>query len=167
MLAQVASPEALRELPEQDEGLQERLNAWIGEAQAGCALAAGCHRALDGSQCVLAEDAVMAQALDFEHSPIGRKPDLPQLGQIVQALANPEVVGVVDGCLGAQGPVFLVVLLDARVLVIDVQGWGHAMGDHPGAEPPLPTARYSAIEDQLHLLGAAEIEVLADHLLEE
>jgi hypothetical protein len=31
MLAQIGGPEALRELPEQDEGLEERLDAWIGK----------------------------------------------------------------------------------------------------------------------------------------
>src|SRR4029077_1625850 len=34
MPAQIGCPEALRKLPEQDEGMQERLNAWVGEAQA-------------------------------------------------------------------------------------------------------------------------------------
>jgi hypothetical protein len=36
MLAQIGGPEALRELPEQDEGLEERLDAWIGKTQASC-----------------------------------------------------------------------------------------------------------------------------------
>jgi hypothetical protein len=33
MPAQISSPEALRELPKQDEGVQERLHARIGKAQ--------------------------------------------------------------------------------------------------------------------------------------
>ena len=34
MLAQVSGPEALRELPEQDESLEQRLNTWVGKTQA-------------------------------------------------------------------------------------------------------------------------------------
>ena len=34
MPAQVGDAEALCELPEQDEGVQEQVNAWIGKAQA-------------------------------------------------------------------------------------------------------------------------------------
>ena len=59
------------------------------------------------------------------------------------------------------------VLFDARVLVIDVQGWGDIVRDHPGAEAGFRIARDPAIEDEFDLLGAAEIKVLADHLLEE
>src|SRR5215471_15626394 len=167
MLAQVGSPEALWELPEQDESLEERLNAWVGKTQAGGALTAGCDRPVDGLQGIFAEDAVVAQPLDLDEPLIGRKPDRTQLRKIVQAFANPEVVSVVDGRLGPQGPVFFVVLLDARVLVIDIQGWGDILCDHPGSEAGFGIAPDPAIEDEFDLFGAAEIEVLADHLLEE
>src|SRR6476646_3172937 len=59
------------------------------------------------------------------------------------------------------------VLLDPRVLVIDVQGWCDILCDNPGAEPSRCFAGDLAIEDQLHFLWATQIEVLADHLLEE
>ena len=62
---------------------------------------------------------------------------------------------------------FLVVLLDARVLVIDVERGRHVAGEDAGAPARRRAPRDLAIEDQLHLLGAAEVEVLADHLLEE
>src|SRR6201987_805008 len=167
MLAQIGGPEALRERSEQDEGLEERLNGWIGKAQAGRALATGCHRSVDGLQSIFTQDAVVAQPLDLDKPLIGRKSDRAQLCKIVQAYADAEVVSVVDGRLGPQGPAFLVVLLDARVLVIDVQGWGDIPRDHPGAKAGSRMARYPAIEDEFDLLRAAEIEVLADHLLEE
>src|SRR5260221_2700142 len=41
MLAQIDGAEALRELPEQDESMQERVNPRIGEAQTRGALSAG------------------------------------------------------------------------------------------------------------------------------
>ena len=47
----------------------------------------------------------MAHALDVEEPPIGRKSDCAQLGQIVQAFADPEVISVVDGRLGRQGAI--------------------------------------------------------------
>jgi hypothetical protein len=53
----------------------------------------------------------MAEALDLEQAAIGRKTDLAQFWQIAQTLANVEIVGVVDGGLGAQGAVFLVYCL--------------------------------------------------------
>ena len=40
MPAQVGCPKAVRELAERDDGMQQRMNARIGKAQAGGALAA-------------------------------------------------------------------------------------------------------------------------------
>jgi len=42
----------------------------------------------------------MTDALDFEQTPVGLEADVADLGQIVQALADAKVVGVVDGGLG-------------------------------------------------------------------
>src|SRR5258708_26634703 len=109
----------------------------------------------------------MAQTFDFEQPAIGRKADLAQLRQVVQALADTEVVAVVDGRLGPQGPTFLVVLFDPRVLVIDVQGRSDVLGDDSGPELPRCPASDGAGEDPPALLWATQIEVLADHLLEE
>jgi hypothetical protein len=64
-------------------------------------LAAGGDRAVDGLEGVLREHAVVAQALHVEQPAIGRKADRAQLGQIVRASADAEVVAVVDGGLGA------------------------------------------------------------------
>jgi hypothetical protein len=60
-----------------------------------------------------------------------------------------------------------VVLLDPAVLVIDVQGRSDVLCDDAGAERSRRPAADPAVEDQPHFLGATEIEVLADHLLEE
>src|SRR5258706_5992187 len=167
MLAQVGGTEAMRELSDQDEAMQESVRVRIGKRQAGGAWAPGGHRAIDGSESIFAEDAIVAEALELDQWAVGRKADLAQLWKVMQAPADSEVVGIVDGGFSAQGSIFLVILLDARVLVIDVQGRGHIVGHHPGAEARPRIARYPAIEDELNFLGSAEVEVLADHLFEE
>jgi hypothetical protein len=101
MPAQVGGPEAFGKLPEQDEGMQQRMDALVGKTQPRGSLPAGGNRTVDGLEGVFAEDAVVAQAFDFEEPAIGGKADLAQLGEVVEALANPEVIGVVDRGLGA------------------------------------------------------------------
>jgi len=57
------------------------------------------------------------------------------------------------------------------VLVVDVQARGDPHGDHPGAESAGGGARAGAhepaVEDQADLVGASNIEVIPDDLLEE
>ena len=65
--------------------------------------------------------AVMAETLDAQQASIGGETHLIELIKVVQPSADVEVVAVVDGGLGAQRAAFLVVLLDARVLIVDVQ----------------------------------------------
>src|SRR5246127_4610412 len=159
MPAQIGGPEALRELSEQDEGLEKRLNGWVGKTQAGRALAAGCHRSVDGLQSIFTKDAVVAQPLDLDQALIGRKSDRAQLCKIVQAFADAEVVSVVDGRLGPQGPAFLVILLDARVLVIDVQGWGDIPRDHPGAKAGSRIEEQATVHRSVEDLGGGELRL--------
>ena len=63
------------------------------------------------------------------------------------------------------------VLLDPGVLVVDVQARGDPFGDHPGAEPvPVSgVARDASAGGRRsgNLVGAADVEVVADDLLEE
>src|SRR5659263_213481 len=62
-------------------------------------------------------------------------------------------------------------LLDLGVLVVDVQGRDDAVGDDPGAEAArgrvVALADDAPVEDQANLVGAANVEVLVQHLLEE
>jgi hypothetical protein len=54
-------------------------------------------------------------------------------------------------------------------LYLHVQAGGDSGGQHPGAEPArgrvAPAGPDLSAEDQPNLLGAAEVEVVADHLL--
>jgi hypothetical protein len=73
-----------------------------GEGHPGDALAgAGGDRAGDGGQGSGAVGGIVAELLDGEQAPVGGKADLPQRGQVGQPPADLEVVGVVDGRLGA------------------------------------------------------------------
>src|SRR5262249_41407303 len=42
-----------------------------------------------------------------------------------------------------------------------------SFGQHPRAKPPWPSSGHASVEDQLHLVGASQIQVLADDLLEK
>ena len=92
-------------------------------------------RAVDAAKGILGEDAVKAEALDFEQSAVGGKADVAQFGQVMQAFADAEVVGIVDGGLGAQGALLLVVLLDASVFVVDVERGGDALSEDAASIP--------------------------------
>ena len=113
-------------------------------------------------------DRVVADSLDAEQAPVGGVADLPQRRQIRRSFPDPEIVGVGDGGLGARG---LPVLLDRGVFVVHVQARGDPGGDHPGPGT-VPVSREAAadrtgVEDETDLIGAADVEVVADDLLEE
>jgi hypothetical protein len=78
-----------------------------------------------------------------------------------------EVVRVVDRRFGAQGATFFEVLLDATGLVIHVQRWDDALGDDARTETAWGIALYASVEDELNMIGAAAIEVVANDLLEK
>ena len=59
------------------------------------------------------------------------------------------------------------ILLDPGVLVVDVQRRNDAVGQDARAKPARRPLGDAALEDQLHLIGPAEVEVLADDFLEE
>ena len=90
-----------------------------------------------------------------------------QFREIFDAPADLEVAGIVDGRFGSKRLSLLVVLLDAGLLVIDVQRRHHAIGDHTGTKPARCAPGDPSVKYQSHLTGAAEVEVLPDHLLEE
>ena len=95
------------------------------------------------------------------------KPYLPQRGEILEPLADAEVPRIVDRGLGAQRTALFVVLLDARSFVVDVQRGGDALGEDAGTEAARGAAGDAPVEDELDLVGAPDVEILADDFLED
>ena len=117
------------------------------EAEAGGALIVDAHRGRDGVQAVFPDQTVVAQRFDAQEASVGSEADLPQRGQIAERTTDGEVVGIVDGGFGAKGLAFLVVLLDLRLLVLDVQRGHDPLGQDACAEAPRRAARDASIED--------------------
>src|SRR4029450_11324673 len=93
-------------------------------------------RTLQVLEEILTQGAVVADLLDLKKPPVGREADAAQFGQVVQQSAEAEIMRVIDGRFGPQAMPLLVVLLDARTLVVHVQRGRDALGNHPGTEPP-------------------------------
>src|SRR3979409_1570603 len=101
--------------------MQQPLHPWVSEAQRYRALSVDYYRLLQVLERCFADEAVVADALDVKQTPVGRKADLAQFRKIFDAPADVEVTGIVDGRFGSKRLSLLVVLLDAGLLVIDVQ----------------------------------------------
>src|SRR5229473_4558085 len=167
VLANILVGEGSPDEEEEEQDIEQGLNPWIGEAQRRGTLVVDGDGSLQVLEGCLADEAVVTDALDVEQTPVGGKADLAQFGEIVDASADGEVAGVVDGGLGSKSLPLLVVLLDAVLLVVDVQRRHDAVGDDAGAELAGRAAGDLAVEDQADLGGTADVEVLADDLLEE
>jgi hypothetical protein len=133
------------------------LHQRIGETQGTGPLTVNNHRLIDPAERVCADRAILADSLDVQKTSVGLKANLPQSGEILESLANIEVVGVVDGGVSAERTSFLVVLLDASAFVINVQRGGYALRDDPGPETSRRLPRHAAVEDQLNLARAADV----------
>jgi hypothetical protein len=68
----------------------------------------------------LADRAIGAEPLDVQETSSGAKANRTQGGQIAQPFADGEVFGIVDRQLSAQGLPLLVLLFEARALVVCV-----------------------------------------------
>ena len=77
-----------------------------------------------------------------------------------------EIVGIVDGGFGPKGLAFFVVLLTLDFLSLGVQA-ETALSQDARAEASRRAARYAAVEDRLHLIGTAQVEIFTDDLFEE
>ena len=118
--AEVAVAPAVGQQAKHHQHAEERVDDRVGEAQGGGPLTLDGDRSSTGER-VFADRAIVADPLDVQETSVGLKADLPQGGEVRQPSADVEVVRVVDGRLRPERPSFLVVLLDPRVLVVDVQ----------------------------------------------
>ena len=167
MLAQIAVGEAPGQQAEGEHGGEQGLRPRVAEAQRRCALSLDDARGVQVLEPFGSDVAVVADRLGAQQAPVGFEADPLQVVKVLQPSADVEVVGVVDHRLGAQRAPLLVVLLDPRVLVVDVQRRDDPVGDDAGSEPRWCAPGDAPVEDQLHAVGTAEVEVRPDHVLEE
>ena len=97
------------------------LHPRVAEAQRRGALTVDVRRTVEIVEHVGSDGAVVAEGFDAQQASVGGKADLFQIIKVLQPAADREVVRVVDHRLGAQRAPLLVVLLDARVLVVHMQ----------------------------------------------
>ena len=97
---------------EQTEGLLQRQDAAIAEAEGRCALVIDDDGLRHGIEAVVADQTVDPQIFGAQEALVGGKADLPRSGQIAERTTDLEVIRVVDGGFRAEGLPFFVVLLD-------------------------------------------------------
>jgi len=77
--------------PEDEQDLQQRLGAAVGEPQPGDAGAGrGEHRVVEGGERLGDADRVVAESLDAEQAPVGGEADLPQAGRLCSRFPIPK-----------------------------------------------------------------------------
>jgi len=153
VLAQVTGREAFGSQAKEHQRTEERDHPRVEKAQPGHSPAVDNDGPMDAVHGPLGDGAVVAESLDVRRTSACVKADLPQRGEVGQATIERELQGVVDRGFGTEGASFLVVLLDAAVLGIDMQRGHHAVGQHAGANAARVCRVTRPIEDQLHLMG--------------
>src|SRR5882724_460231 len=103
---------------------------------------------------------------------LAAKPISRNLGRLPRRRPTPEVVAIVNGGFGTQArtaPARLVILLEVRVFVIDVQRRDDSVGNYarPASAAGDSRPTHFARKDQLHRFGSAQIDVLPDDFLEK
>ena len=59
------------------------------------------------------------------------------------------------------------ILLDSASFVIDVERWDHSIRDDSGTKTARCASGDPAVKNELHLLGATNVEVFPDNIFEE
>ena len=118
------------------------------------------------------KDGALAGTFSFQYAVVGGAGLGLKLGEVVQAGVAAQVAGRVDDGLDPHRPAVFEVLLDPRVLVEQVEhdAAGVRADDRPvdgGAEDAGGVAADAAVEDDLDVGGAADVEVVGDQGLEE
>src|SRR5262249_24588744 len=92
---------------------------------------------------------------------------LAQLRKILDTAADTKVACVVDGRFGSQCLQQLVILLDTRLLVVNMQRRHDTVGDDARTETARCAGGDLAVEDQAHLTWPTDVQILADDLFEK
>jgi hypothetical protein len=98
---EVAVAESSGQMGEAGDRLQERHDARVAKAQGRDPLASFDGWGLESVEGILAEDALLADALDFEEFAIDLLPEIAQMGEIGNPFVDVEIVRIVDGRFGA------------------------------------------------------------------
>ena len=109
----------------------------------------------------------LAGTLNGKQTTIGSASLGLEFRQVMQSSLAAEIGRRIAHRFDAQGTPFFEVLLDPRVLVEDVDDDVHATRDHPGRKRAVGVGSDPTTEDQLHFVGAAQIEVVGNECLEE
>ena len=103
--------------------------------------------------------------------PVGGVADLGHGGEVRQLFADAEVARLVQRGFRSERSSFLQVLFDLGLLVVQVEVGAGPGGDDLGPEGPwggvLAAQADLAVEDDVHLVRPADVDVVADQLLEE
>ena len=114
------------------------------------------------------KDGALAGTFGFQYAPVGGAGLGLQIVQVGQAGVAAQVAGGVDDGLDPHRPPVLQVLLDPRVLVEHVdQDPAVVAAVDRGAEDALGVAADLAGEDDLHVVRAADVQIVGDQRLEE
>ena len=117
-------------------------------------------------EAVFADQTIVARDSTCKNRRLVAKPISRSAGRC-ERTTDLKVVRIVDGGFGGEGLAVFVLLLDLGRLVLDLQRRHHALGQDTCAESPRSAARDAPVEDQLHLIGTPDVEILPGDLLEE
>ncbi len=106
---QLLISQSLREQTEHEQHRQQGLNPLFPVLQRADLLPIHGVRSLELFESGASDLAVVGEGFDLQYLAIGSKANFPQTRKVDQPTAHVEVVGVVDGGLGAQGAPLLVV----------------------------------------------------------
>src|SRR6185369_5194692 len=141
------------------EGGEEGDGAWVTPAQGVSGLTVVVGRQDDFFDGAGGDGAVLGYAFDGQEAVVDVASDGAEVGEVADVAADAEVVGIVERGLGAERPLELEVLLDAGALVVEAEAGVYAVGDDAGPEASGRALGDLALEQELHLVGAADVEV--------